>query len=112
MLFAHALDVARVARYKMFEALNALRERTGVVTVNLGTGRGYSVLEIIHAFEEITSKKINYKFAPRRTGDVAENYANPAIHATLCRRWSNRETRDPKRSSRAARGVPGAPEPR
>lgn len=46
---------------------------------NLGAGRGYSVLEIIEAFEQITGKKINYRFAPRRAGDVAENYANPAL---------------------------------
>ena len=45
----------------------------------MGAGRGYSVLEIIQAFEQITGKKINYRFAPRRAGDVAENYANPAL---------------------------------
>jgi len=64
-------------------ALKALESETfssgGCKAYNLGTGRGYSVLEIIHAFEEITHKKINYKIAPRRAGDVAENYADPAL---------------------------------
>lgn len=51
----------------------------GCKAYNLGAGRGYSVLEIIQAFENITHKKINYKFVPRRMGDVAENYADPTL---------------------------------
>jgi UDP-glucose 4-epimerase len=49
----------------------------GCRAFNLGAGRGYSVLEIINSFERVTGKKINYKIAPRRPGDLAENFANP-----------------------------------
>lgn len=51
----------------------------GCKAYNLGTGQGYSVLEIIHAFEKITGRRINYKIAPRRTGDLAECFANPEL---------------------------------
>jgi UDP-glucose 4-epimerase len=50
----------------------------GVHIYNLGTGNGYSVLEIVHAFEKACGKKINYKIAPPRAGDIAECYADPA----------------------------------
>ncbi|MCK5664507.1 MAG: UDP-glucose 4-epimerase, partial [Thiotrichaceae bacterium] len=46
---------------------------------NLGAGKGYSVLEIIAAFERITEKTIPYKIVDRRTGDIAENYADPGL---------------------------------
>jgi len=49
----------------------------GVHTYNLGTGKGYSVLEVIRAFEKASGKKITYRIAPRRPGDAAECYANP-----------------------------------
>jgi UDP-glucose 4-epimerase len=51
----------------------------GCKAYNLGAGRGYSVLEIIQAFEKVTGKKVNYKFAPRRIGDLAECFANPEL---------------------------------
>ena len=44
---------------------------------NLGTGHGYSVLDMVHAFEKATGKKVPYKIAPRRAGDVAEVYCDP-----------------------------------
>ena len=50
----------------------------GVQIYNLGTGHGYSVLEVIHAFEKACGKTIPYRIAPRRPGDIAECYANPA----------------------------------
>jgi len=46
---------------------------------NLGTGRGYSVLEVIKAFQDVTNQKIPYQFVPRRSGDIAENYADPSL---------------------------------
>jgi UDP-glucose 4-epimerase len=49
-----------------------------VLTVNLGTGNGYSVLEMIKAFEKASSKKINYKIVDRRAGDIAECFADPS----------------------------------
>jgi UDP-glucose 4-epimerase len=50
-----------------------------VLTYNLGTGRGYSVLEMVHAFEQASGKKIPYKISHRRPGDVAVCYADPAL---------------------------------
>lgn len=58
------------------KALVKLTENPGVVTYNLGTGRGYSVIELIHAFEEITGRDIPYEVVGRRTGDIATCYAN------------------------------------
>lgn len=45
--------------------------------INLGTGTGYSVLDVIHSFEKTTKIKLNYAFAPRREGDVLELYTDP-----------------------------------
>ncbi len=47
--------------------------------VNLGTGQGYSVFDVIKAFEHVSNRKINYEIAPRRAGDVAEYYADPTF---------------------------------
>ena len=55
----------------------------GVLTVNLGTGRGYSVLEIVKMFEEVSGKKIPYKITPRRPGDIATCYADPSLAEEL-----------------------------
>ena len=60
------------------KALQKARETAGVQIYNLGTGHGYSVLEVIHAFEKACGKTIPYRIAPRRPGDIAECYANPA----------------------------------
>jgi len=49
-----------------------------VVTYNLGTGHGYSVLEVVAAFERATGRKIPYRFVERRAGDIATCYADPA----------------------------------
>jgi UDP-glucose 4-epimerase len=57
-------------------ALRALQTRTGVNVWNLGTGQGYSVLEIIHAFENASGCKVPYEIAQRRLGDVAICYAD------------------------------------
>ena len=45
---------------------------------NLGTGRGYSVLEVVHAFERASGVKIPYVIAPRRAGDIAACYSDPS----------------------------------
>ena len=49
------------------------------VTLNLGTGRPYSVLEILRAFEKVSGKKIAYEVSERRAGDLAQYYADPAL---------------------------------
>jgi UDP-glucose 4-epimerase len=71
--YIHVVDLAR----GHLAALNALRERPGVLTVNLGTGRGYSVLEMVRAFAAVSAAPVPYRIAARRTGDVAQCYADP-----------------------------------
>jgi UDP-glucose 4-epimerase len=63
--------------------LDALVEKGDSLTVNLGTGRGYSVLEVVRAFETASGKPVAYKIAPRRAGDVAQCYADPSLAETL-----------------------------
>ena len=60
-------------------AVNKLKENPGLLIVNLGTGHGYSVLDMVHAFEKAAGKPIPYKIMPRRPGDVAECYADPSL---------------------------------
>lgn len=60
------------------KALEYLDKNDGIETFNLGTGTGYSVLELVHAFEAATGKDIPYEIVDRRAGDVAICYANPA----------------------------------
>jgi UDP-glucose 4-epimerase len=77
--YIHVVDLVK-GHVKALQAIDSdAFSNGGCKAYNLGGGRGYSVLEIIQAFENITHKKINYKFAPRRTGDLAEYYANPAL---------------------------------
>lgn len=64
-------------------ALQALQDKDGVLTVNLGTGQGHSVLEMVSAFEAASGKKIPYRIAPRRPGDIGACYADPALAAKL-----------------------------
>lgn len=58
-------------------AVEKLKSETGVFTYNLGTGNGYSVLEIIDAFEKASGHKVNYKITQRRPGDIAACFADP-----------------------------------
>ena len=53
-----------------------IEENKGLLIYNLGTGKGTSVLELVHAFEKANSIKIKYQIAPRRPGDIASCYAN------------------------------------
>lgn len=64
-------------------ALKKLFENSGLYTVNLGTGKGYSVLEVIEAFSKALGKPIPYEIAPRRPGDIAECYADPSLAEQL-----------------------------
>lgn len=72
--YIHVVDLAE----GHVRALARLAAKPGVVTYNLGTGCGYSVLEIIAAFEKASGCKVPFRIAPRRPGDVAACYANPA----------------------------------
>jgi UDP-glucose 4-epimerase len=85
--YVHVMDLAagHVA------SLAHLRRAAGVTTLNLGTGRGHSVLEVVAAFERACGKPIARRMAPRRAGDIASCYADPSrAHALLG--W--RATRD------------------
>ncbi|XP_078037274.1 UDP-galactose 4'-epimerase isoform X1 [Augochlora pura] len=55
------------------------KESTGFKAINLGTGKGYSVLEIVSAFEKASGQKIPYKIVPRRAGDISASYADASI---------------------------------
>ena len=72
--YIHVVDLA-IGHVKAIEKLD--KENTGLYIYNLGTGTGYSVLDIIKTFEKATGQKVNYKIAPRRDGDIAECYADP-----------------------------------
>ena len=73
--YIHVCDLAR----GHVLAIAKLETKPGVVTYNLGTGNGYSVLDMVKAFEKACGKKIDYKIAPRRPGDIAECYADPTL---------------------------------
>jgi UDP-glucose 4-epimerase len=64
------------------KALEKLKQNIGLVTYNLGTGVGYSVLDMVKEFEKQSGKAVPYKMVPRREGDVAACYAEPALAAT------------------------------
>lgn len=72
--YIHVVDLAR----GHICAINYVLEHNTVEAVNLGTGRGISVLEIVHAFEKASGKKVEYKIAPRREGDIATVYSDPS----------------------------------
>ena len=60
------------------KALKAIADKCGVEVYNLGTGIGYSVLDIVKAFAKATGVEIPYVIAPRRAGDIAACYSDPA----------------------------------
>ena len=70
--YIHVMDLAEGHS----AALSFLTEATGWYAINLGTGKGSSVLEMVGAFERSSSRKVAYQVVPRRAGDVAECYAN------------------------------------
>ncbi|MCP9463712.1 MAG: UDP-glucose 4-epimerase GalE [Nitrospira sp.] len=80
--YIHVVDLA-IGHLKALQALHHWANRTDCLTVNLGTGKGYSVLEVVRAFEAASEKSIPYKIASRRPGDVAVCYADPTKAAAL-----------------------------
>jgi UDP-glucose 4-epimerase len=87
--YIHVVDLAS----GHLKALEALERVGGLFTVNLGTGNGYSVLDVIRAFESASAKPVPFEIAPRRPGDVAACYADPS-HAAALLGW--RAARDLK----------------
>lgn len=71
--YIHVVDLAN----GHVKAIDYLKNHNGLFIFNLGTGKGYSVLDMVNAFGNACGKKINYTFAPRRSGDIAQCYANP-----------------------------------
>lgn len=80
--YIHVMDLAR----GHLAALEALESSGGILTANLGTGRGYSVLEMIQAFVRASGRDVPYEVVARRPGDIASCYADPA-HAKAVLGW-------------------------
>ncbi len=70
--YIHVVDLAK----GHLKALDRIRKEAGVKIYNLGTGNGYSVLELVQNFEKMNNIKVNYKIGPRRPGDIPACYAN------------------------------------
>jgi UDP-glucose 4-epimerase len=77
--YIHVMDLAE----GHVAALRYLLDEQASMTVNLGTGNGYSVLDVIHAFEKASGKPVPYKIVDRRPGDVAQCYADPTLAKEL-----------------------------
>ena len=72
--YIHVVDLAK-GHLKALKKLE--KEKQGLFIYNLGTGTGYSVLDMVNAFEKSTGKTVKYKITPRRPGDIATCYSNP-----------------------------------
>lgn len=87
--YIHVCDLAR----GHIAAVEYTLSHSGCETVNLGTGTGYSVLDVVHAFERASGVTIPYVIAPRRAGDIDASYANPA-KANALLGWKAQNTID------------------
>ena len=72
--YIHVVDLAK----GHLKAIDKVMHEKGIDAYNLGTGTGYSVLDIVHAFEKANGVKVNYKIVERRPGDIAACYADPS----------------------------------
>lgn len=73
--YIHVVDLAQ----GHVKAIERLQQRPGVCTYNLGTGKGYSVLDLVREFSKVCEKDIPYEIKPRRPGDIATCYADPSL---------------------------------
>lgn len=73
--YIHVVDLAQ----GHVKAIDRLKQNPGVAVYNLGTGQGYSVLEMVKAFEQATGREVPYRIAQRRSGDIAACYADPTL---------------------------------
>ncbi len=73
--YIHVVDLAR----GHVKALEYLKKRRGISVFNLGTGTGYSVLDMVEAFSRVSGRKVPYRITDRRAGDIAECWADPAL---------------------------------
>lgn len=88
--YIHVMDLAE----GHLAALGYLRSEGGLLTVNLGTGRGYSVLEMIDAFERASGRNVDYEIVDRRPGDVAACWADPSLAERLLNWRATRDVND------------------
>ncbi len=77
--YIHVVDLA----LGHLKALQRLEQHAECRAINLGTGVGYSVLDMVRAFEQASGKPVPYQVAPRRAGDIAACYADPALALAL-----------------------------
>jgi UDP-glucose 4-epimerase len=75
--YIHVVDLAN-AHVKAIDYLNTKESMDKPLVANLGTGTGYSVLDVVKAFEKVSCKEVSYKLVDRRAGDIAKCYANPS----------------------------------
>ncbi|MEJ5168586.1 MAG: UDP-glucose 4-epimerase GalE [Arcobacteraceae bacterium] len=75
--YIHVVDLAD-AHIKALKYLNSLSSTNYPLITNIGTGIGYSVLDVVQAFEKVSGKKVHYKIVPRRAGDIAKYYSDPS----------------------------------
>ncbi|HGA2726015.1 UDP-glucose 4-epimerase GalE [Enterobacter hormaechei] len=87
--FIHVMDLAA----GHLAAIENKNKKSNLNIYNLGTGKGYSVLELIHSFEKVTGVKVNYQFCDRRPGDVAECWSDPSLAQSELR-WRATRTLD------------------
>ena len=87
--YIHVVDLAR----GHLKALQYLQTHSGIEAINLGTGTGYSVLDMVKAFSDTNQVAVPYQIAPRRPGDIAVCYAEPAKARTLLG-WQAEKTLD------------------
>ncbi len=85
--YIHVMDLAE----GHVAALDYLNQNGGLLTVNLGTGRGYSVLDMVAAFEQASGKSVPYAIGPRRAGDLAQVWADPT-YAKETLGWQTRRS--------------------
>ena len=90
--YIHVVDLAD-AHVKAMNYLNSNQFNIKNSTFNIGTGKGYSVIDMIKAFEKASNKKVSYKIVERRTGDIAKCFANPS-YAKEILGWSATKTID------------------
>jgi UDP-glucose 4-epimerase len=86
--YIHVVDLAE-AHVTAIEKLNEKQFEENPLAVNLGTGKGTSVLEVIQAFEKVNGLKLSYEFGPRRSGDIVQIFADPAKAKNILD-WENR----------------------
>ncbi len=88
--YIHVSDLAEAH----IKAMDALQNNIGLLTCNLGTGKGSTVLEVIRAFEEVSGIKIPFDIADRRTGDVVEAWADPDFAKKLLKWEAKHELKE------------------